>query len=215
MGFLNIAAQKNLVKAEFGYAHFLSKKANGISTGFSFQRQISEQSGLGFSIGYLFAEKRGLLPKDLTNQKVFLKDFTNSPTWPGFNPSYPEVQLSTKPDKYFDFNFGIHYLYTVWHRDKHSIRIGLGGVFTFHDEQEIVELIKGDYRVDAVSLEVRNALFPVFKYDTYLDLGLHTQIEYRFQLKERMSLGITNAYLVFPKTERFFLTVSTFMAFSF
>lgn len=212
-----IIAQKSNLDASIGYANFLNKKASGFCTGLNYQRKISQKQSIGLELSYVFTESRGLLPEKLDEGTFILRDFTNIKTPSVFEwtqNSFPDIRLSTKPDKYFNFNIGINYLFDVLEKGKHNLTVGIGGLLTFNDEKEIVEIIKGDFR-GVLPLDLKNISIPVFQYDTYLDVGFQPQIRYRYQLKEKMNIGLTNKYYCYPISNRYVLTLAAFLSFEF
>ena len=212
-----ITAQKSSLDASIGYANFLNKKASGFSTGLNYQRKISQKQSIGLEISYIFTERRGLLPEKLNEPIFVLRDFTSIPPIPSFGwttDGFPDIRLPTKPDKYFNFNVGVNYLFDVWAKGRHNLTLGIGGLLTFSDEKEIVEVIKGDFRA-IIGLNLKNVSIPVFQYDTYLDVGFQPQIRYRYQLKEKMNIGLTNKYHCYPISNRYVFTLAAFLSFEF
>lgn len=215
-----VAAQKNSIKSDFGVAAHLNKGAIGFAMGTEYTRQVSKKGYIGVEINYNFTSRRGLLPQDLKGQRVILRDFTQPVTLypPYFEwtaESFPGYRLPSKPDKYFNCGIGVKYLHDIWSKNKHQLRTGLGVVLTFNDEKEIVEMLKGDFYSPLFKEPISNVLIPIFKYDTYIDLGFQPQIEYHYQIKKRMSIGLLNKYYCYPKSSRYLATLSAFMNFYF
>ncbi len=216
----NVAAQKNSVKSDFGFATNLSKAAIGFALGTEYTRQLSKKGYIGIEINYNFTSRRGLLPQDLKGQRVILRDFTKpeSPfpfSFDWTSESFPGYRLPSKPDKYFNCGIGVKYLYDMWSKSKHQLRAGVGVVLTFNDEKEIVEMLKGDFYFPLNNITISNVLIPIFKYDTYIDLGFQPQIEYQYHINERLSIGLLNKYYCYPKSSRYVTTLSTFINFNF
>lgn len=212
-----LSAQKNSLDATIGYARFLNKKASGFSTGINYQRKIGKKQSLGLELCYTFTERRGLLPDDLSKETFILRDFTYIPPLPNFGWStsgFPGVRLSSTPDKYFNFNIGVNYLFDIWEKKKQTFSVGIGGLLTFNDEKEIVGVLKGDFSA-VIGVNLKNTSIPIFQYDTYIDLGFQPQLKYRYQLKEKMSVGLTNKYYCYPISNRYIFTLAAFMGFEF
>jgi hypothetical protein len=93
--------------------------------------------------------------------------------------------------------------------------MGLGAVFNYHDEKEIVGFIQGRFRASGGWSEIQDASIPLFQYDTYLDLGVLSQLGYERRVKDNLSLGLVSKWYVFPKSEKYMTTFSVFIDFKF
>ncbi len=213
-----IFAQKNLIQSELGYAHSLKNKASGYTTGIEYQREINPRHYFGFSLNYVYTQSRGILPKNLSDNNVILRDFSNIPNLPNFGWSadaFPEIHLKSKPDTYFNLNFDISYFYNTQVLNNSSLKIGLGSVITFVDEKVISELIEGKKFVAPLQNDINDFLIPIFRYDTYIDIGLKLQLQYQFQINEKMLVGCSAKNYWFPKSKTVFWSLSPTISFKF
>jgi hypothetical protein len=213
-----LIAQQNNLMGILGAAYNWSNKAAGVSLSIDYDHLLSRKTALGMEINYLYTQKRGLLPNDIKAQNVILRDFTHIPPltnlWWDEN-SFAPFRLSTKPDTYFDFNIVFKYLFEVWQSKQNHCRMGLGAVFNYHDEKEIVGFIQGRFRAGGGWSEIQDASIPLFQYDTYLDLGVLSQLGYERRVKDNLSLGLVSKWYVFPKSEKYMTTFSVFIDFKF
>jgi hypothetical protein len=215
----NLVAQKNGMTAHLGYANFLNKKASGFTIAFDYQRQMASKHFLGLGISGTMTESRGILPENLDNSNIILRDFSYLPDsipsafWT--KESFPKFHLASKPDKYFNFSASINYNYMVWKTNKQALKIGIGAVLTFNDELELKELIRAKSFKNVFDFQSKNFQIPVFQYDTYIDLGFTPQLDYSFQLPNGVKTGVVSKLYCYPKSGRYVLAIAPFLNFQF
>lgn len=215
---MTLIAQNNSMTANLGYSNFLNKKATGFSIGFDYQRKVTSKHFLGLGLNYTMTERRGILPNNLDKENIIIRDFTYIPDsvpnafWT--KESFSKFCLASKPDKYFNVNASINYNYTAWENARQSLKIGIGVVLTFNDEQELTELLRVS-NLKSPLYDLSNFQIAVFQYNTYIDLEFIPQIKYNYQLNERMKIGIDSRFYCYTKTNRYVAVLSPTLSFQF
>ena len=214
----NIIAQSSIIKGGLGYTYNIGKKANGSSVGLEYEQKLKGKHFLSMGIKNIFTQRRGSLPDKLISQKHILKDYTNPVPYKNFfvwtKETFPYYRLPSTPDKYFDFNFSLSYLYKYLDNERYSVKMGLGTCATYHDESEIVEWLQGDFD-PGFGDKLTNAMFPVFQYDTYIDVGIIPQFEFQKKLKHNIIVGLSSKLYYFPKSNNSLLNLEGFISVGF
>ncbi len=205
-----VAGQNNLLKIGLGGSRHLNNDASGYTTSAEFQRNLRPKHAIGVEISYVYANSRGIIPENISASNLILRDYTHIPELPNLDwnrNSFAKMSLKSKPDRYFNANLGIKYINTLPISEKKLLKMGVGFVLTFNDEMVVDELVEGLQFKSPAQNDVINVLIPVFRFDTYIDLGILPQIEYNYKLKEKINIGLTNKYYIFPKSKKIFTTL--------
>lgn len=214
-----LAQSNNLISMTFGFCDNLNNSAVGYTIGTDFQHSINQKHTIGIMISHTFTQSRGLLPQNIQSDNVFLRDFTNLNPFPFGNQytidNFPKKRLNAKPNKFFNLNIGIVYAYTIYHTKKRNLQIGIGGIISYFDKMELVDLIKADFTNDFLKVELKNYNFPVFQFDTFLDIGIMPFITYNYEINNKFSIGCTAKFFGFPKSESGFWTLSPLISYKF
>lgn len=206
----SLFAQNNVLKVGLGGVRHFNNKASGYTTSVEYQRDIHPKHAWGVEISYAFADSRGILPDNIKASNIILRDYTHIPELPnlGWNRnSFPAMSLKSKPDRYFNANLAVKYLNTVAISPKKALKLAIGTVLTFNDEMVIAELVEGAKFESPFSFDLINPLIPIFRYDTYIDLGVLPQIGYSYQFKEKIGIVFTHKYYIFTKSKKYFTTL--------
>jgi hypothetical protein len=199
-----IFAQTKTFNSKIGFAYNVPKKASGLALSLEYRNKVKNNHFIALGVENIFTSRRGSLPKTLISQKHILRDFSNPKPYESFfiwtDESFPKIQLASTPDKYFNFNTTIKYLYQ--NNMKNSIYYTLGGGFclSYHDEMEIVDWKNGNFQASG-STDLSDAWFPIFQYDSYLDAGFISHIEFQKVFKNRFSFGLGSKLYFFPKSQ--------------
>lgn len=215
---VNLLAQSKIIKGGLAYTYNIAKNASGGSVGLAYEQKIKGKHFFCIEVKNIFTQRRGSLPDQLISQKHILRDYTNPV--PFANPfiwnkeSFPSYQLPSTPDKYFDLNFTASYLYEYLNTKRYNLKMGLGTCVTYHDESEIVQWIEGDFS-NPFAGKLTKAMFPVFQYDTYIDVGVVPQVELQFKLKRNIMTGLSSKLYYFPKSSNALLNLEVFIGVGF
>jgi hypothetical protein len=208
-------AQNKIISGKIGYAYNLKKSASGTSFTLEYQHKLKANHFISVGLDNIFTQRRGSLPKEIS-PKYIIKDYTNPNPYDGFDwtNGFPYYQLPSTPDKYFDFNTAIKYLYQTVNKNSFFYQFGGGVCITYHDEMELVQWINADFK-SPFSRPLTDSYFPVFQYDTYLDLGIVYQMEVQKIIKDRITLGISSKFYYFPKSTNSLLTLQGIVGIAF
>jgi hypothetical protein len=214
---------KNSLTGGFLIGSHFKNDLNGHGLDMTFEHDISPKHVIGISINYLFAESRGILPDKLT-EKYALRDVTNPDQLKSFNAdwnvnSFPKGSFEkTKPNRHMNYNISLQYGYNIIHKTKSRLTLGLGVGMTFNDEMNLVYLLKGEYRFVVQPANVnmfQDYYFPIFRFDTYWDLGIMPSVKYEKTINEHLIWGLNLKQNWFFKSSKTFSTLTCFFGFKF
>jgi hypothetical protein len=214
---------KNTLMGGFLFGSHFKNGLSGHGLDMTFEHALTQKHIIGLNINYLFAESRGILPDQLTD-KYAIRDVTNPDQLPMLNldwnvGSFPKGSLEkTKPNRHMNYNISLQYGYNILNKSKSKLTLGLGIGMTFNDEMNLVYLLKGEYRfiVQPDSVNVyKNYYFPVFRFDTYWDLGLMPSAKYERTINEHLIWGLNLRQNWFFKSAKTFSTITLFAGFKF
>lgn len=188
-------AQQFSIYPEAGHSFNFPKRAGGYALGLNFMLNRSPKTAAGLEIAHIFNDSRHLLPKDFEQQRYLYQDD---------NFLYRNVaSLPPKPNRYFNFNVVLKQLTTLFAQNGHSWQAGGGVVLSYRDEMEIkkvVEINDGTIRELTGSFNHLGSPYrvAVIAHDAYLDLGAMGEINYRGELRERLSLQASAKLFYYP-----------------
>jgi hypothetical protein len=145
-----------------------------------------------------YTDARGLLPTDIAGDRYgtpyYFQDYSNPYPWS--ESFYGGINLPSRPNRYFNFNLGVQYRYEWLRSGKHRLRSGLGLIFTYRDEVEIARIVE----VEALHGALADGTYfvPIYRYNSFLDFGFTPELAYRYQLSERLALGVQSQLSYFP-----------------
>lgn len=215
--------QSNSLTGGFLLGSHFKNGLNGHGLDMTFERSINQKHVIGLSINYLFAESRGILPDELTS-KYALRDVTNPNQLKDFNfgwnaSSFPKGSLeTTKPNRHMNYNITLQYGYSVLNKPKSKLVLGLGVGMTFNDEMNLVYLLKGEYRFVLQPIgdsRFKDMYFPIFRFDTYWDLGIVPNVKYERTINEHLIWGLNLRQNWFFKSTKTFSTITLYGGFKF
>lgn len=201
-------AQNKIISGRIGYAYNLKKSASGTSFTLEYQHKLKENHFISVGLDNIFTQRRGSLPKEIS-PKYIIKDYTNPNPYNGFDwtNGFPYCQLPSTPDKYFDFGTSVKYLYQKPSKNNLFYQFGGGACFTYHDEMELVQWVNADFKAPFLR-PLTDAMFPIFQYDSYVDLGIVAQFDLQKTLKNRITFGVSSKAYYFPKTTNSLLNIA-------
>lgn len=196
--------QNKILTSKFGVAYNLTKKASGSIIGLEYRNRLKNKHFIGVALENVFTSRRGTLPAELIAQKHILRDYSNPVPYVSFfdwnENSFPKTHLSSTPDKYFNFNVATKYFYQNSLKNGLIYTFGGGACLTYHDEMEIVDWKNGNFK-SLGSKDLQDAWFPIFRYDTYLDIGIIAQAEAQKIIRNKFSVGASTKIYYFPSNK--------------
>lgn len=211
-----LQAQRGTLAFRLGALAHTNQRLFGPTAGLDYNRYFGENWGIGLFFEQAFAEGRSGFPDQLTKNYLF-RDYTNLNPTPSLlqwqKTNFPQIRLESKPNRHFNVNLGMQYWYEVYKEDKHTLRTGAGAIMGFHNYMKLTKWIPGAYYADLGGFRQPNALVPLFRYDTYWDLGMVPFVEYRRMFSQRGVCGARAQYYWFPKSGVQYVTTGAFVGF--
>lgn len=209
----DVQGQSSGIKAAVGSSFNPSKKAAGYLLTLGFQKKVGKKSSIGFEVGHFFNSSRGILPKDLSNLHFVFRDYTNyEPLGETNNPfgwsatSFPGIRMLSKPNRYFNFNFGGKYFFHLMENARDKIQVGTGVGLSYHDEMELVKIIEAtNIQTTVPSFSGVDYRIPMFSYNTYLDFTILTEATYTHAIGNNLLLGLSAQLLYYPLTQNWII----------
>ncbi len=197
------------VKASLGHSYNPAKKASGYMITLEFHKKAGAKGMIGLEAGHFFNNSRGILPRDLSNTRFVIRDFTHfEPLGEDNNPfgwtetSFPGIRLPSRPDKYFNFNIGVKYLTELSKNTKRQFQAGFGLALSYRDEMELTKVIKAaNIQATIPPFSGTDYLIPIFSYNTYLDFALIPEVNCQLPLGKNRSLGLKGQFLYYPVSQ--------------
>lgn len=192
-----IEPPRSLVEVTLGHAWEPAKGSQGFTVAFGYERHLRGRHFYALEMRHSYTDARGMLPADIAGDRYgapwYFQDYSNP--YPNLS-RYPGHHFPSRPNRYFNFNMGVQYRYEWLRAGKHRLRSGLGLVFTYRDEVEIAQVVE----VEAFSSFLARGIHfvPIYRYNSFLDFGFTPELAYRYQLSERLALGVQSQLSYFP-----------------
>lgn len=189
----------------FGHSYFINKNSGGYDLTIKFNYFLNKRSFLGISIGHAYADNSPF-PSNLSEAKIVLKEESNRlPLGFGFqgwekDSAWPGILLEEQPNRYFRFNLGLHYALSNILRNVKNFDIGLGALFSYKDESELIKMIETSYIGGLFVKPTFDHSIPIFQYNTYLDAGFQLDFTYSVLIKKSLILGYRSTVVIYPKS---------------
>lgn len=220
---LSSAAQQNRLGASLGNAFHISAKASGYQIALEYQRKLGPSGAFGVEISQVFQHSRGILPKYIGNQNILLRDYSNyEPFGADANLSlwdknaFPSIRLSSKPNRYYQFNIGLKYVHQLKAGEKSKLKGGLGLVMSYRDDMELIRLVQTDQvKLTFPGIEIDKAIIPLFAYKTYLDWAIAPELNYQYALGHKLFGGLKAQVLYYPASNDWLLATGVALGVSF
>lgn len=201
----NIQSQNYLISSSIGHSYFINKNAGGYNINLGLDKKISPKGYISFGIGHSFNDKTQF-GKNLTDEKIILKDYTNrlplgfgTPDWEEEN-AWPKIRLQSQPERFFRLDFMINYrqAYKAWSKSK--LIFNVGGVLSYRDETELVKMIATQEISGFLIRPTYDHFIPLFSYNTFLDLGLNIGNTYSVTINDNLDIGLNTQFVYYPKS---------------
>lgn len=206
-----LAGQVVVIYPEFGAAFGPTGGASGYALGLNFQLQLSPRQAIGIDVGHLFTDGRGALPKGFEQGPYYIRTPGNpNPLNLGGGWFFSPLSLGSRPNRYFTFNLALKQLYKVMEKGRHTLYIAGGLAMAYRDETEVVRVAS----LNGEDASVIGGLFltepvelPVYRYASYLDLGLLGEAGYRKSFGEKLFLHANTKLLHYPSSKGWMLAI--------
>lgn len=211
-----LLAQGHHFKASLGNAYHFSAQANGYHLGLEYQHRIHSKASWGIEISQGFQHARGMLPNDITQARILLRDQTQpEPLGEGNSPffwndeAFPKIQLASKPDRFYQFSVAGKYLQEINKGNRGQLRIGLGLALSYRDEMELQRFIRTQQlKFTFPGTTIEEALIPLFVHRTFIDWTLVPEVTYQFSLGKALFLGFRGQLWYYPSSKDWILVTS-------
>jgi hypothetical protein len=217
----DLCAQKNMFRTELGYVNYFFKYKSGHNLSFSYQRALSQKLNYRFGFGYSFASGRTLLTNDDIVKKIKIRSGENPTPFSGANlflwsrESFPAIQFGLRPDRQFNMNICNSVNYVLYGHEKGLLVGGLGVSVAYVDAMNLDEIIIADYKGIFPPIDEKSGIFPVFKYETFIDIGLIPYVEYLYQVNDKILLGVNTQFNIAPLSDSYHNMTSLVFGFKF
>lgn len=181
-------SQKSAIETGLGFSGGLNKNAGGFAVSLGFVHHLKGRHALGLELEHAYNTSNsglsGIGPNDtLINIRRFKP---------------PGVAFAVKAERFFNFNMGLQYRYRLYEGAKGSFSAGLGVYFSYRDEMEVARLLRLRELNAGFPVTEKTIAIPIYRYNTYWDLGFAPQLSYRFELSEKMYVQTLHKLYLFP-----------------
>jgi hypothetical protein len=184
-----IWSQKSAIETGIGFSSGLNKSAGGYAVSLGFVHQLKGRHSLGLELEHAYnTSNKGLSGIGPNDTLINIRRFTNRPA----------IRPPVKAERFFNFNMGLQYRYRLFENTKSSFSAGLGMYFSYRDEMEVAQLLKFLTLGTGHPTYEKISVIPIYRYNTYWDVGFAPQLSYRYHLSEKMYVQTLHKLYLFP-----------------
>lgn len=197
-------AQKHAISAQIGSTAFFGEKAIGYCTQFGYIKQLKNNWHFYSNLNASFADSKGIFKESDAPYNLLHYPHQNY-VYGGNGLSAYRIEnnegvrlLPTKPNKFRTWTLNFIFSKTVLQRKKLSLDMGGGLAIGHIMYSKIIDKINGQIENIYPETEIN---YYIFRYNRFIDLGIATQANLKYQLNNDWFLNVPLNISYFPKSK--------------